>query len=127
MTTTQNLRSQARALVGCTLCARGRGLRLSYLAPDLATLHAFVSEALARLLTAGVAPVLLVRDTWISIEAQPENDDVLSTRHLALARRLSKLALASQFKPRLSKTSARRPLEPSRKRPASSPEPDAQP
>jgi hypothetical protein len=126
MTTTPNLRAQARALVGCTLCARGRGLRLSYQAPDLATLQAFVSEALAGVLAAGVAPALLVRGNWISIEVQPEHDEALNTRHLALARRLSKLALASRFKPRLSKTSARRPLEPSRKRPASSPEPDKQ-
>jgi hypothetical protein len=112
----RTLRIYAQGIEGCTVCARGLGLRLAFSAPRLEAILPFVSSALNQLLASRTPPVLAVSGLSLIVEIIPVEGSGLDDAQLDLAGRLSREALERGYLPRLGRGRARRPLETARRR-----------
>jgi hypothetical protein len=112
----RTLRTYARVLEGCTVCARGLGLRLAFVAPDLDAIPPFVNSALHQILVTRTPPMLAVSGLSFMVEIVPIAGEQLNEAQLDLASRLSQEATERGYIPRLSRGRARRPLETARRR-----------
>jgi hypothetical protein len=109
-----SLRSTLRSIPGCTVCAKGSGLRLAFVAPTPSTARVFLDGALGALEQAEVEPKLRLDSLSLSIDLRASTPLKPSRALVALAKHLSRLALSLDLTPRLAKVPGRRRLGASR-------------